>query len=203
MERRTSRIRVWDDMGRQDTNHDAVGRWLHSSRQARDCDAARRGGTRNAMCRELAAGAPRRPRLVCRVSRARRLLAAVHPAVVDRGVQARRAAPPRRRAAAGDLVGLRARGRDVYDLWAISIRAPHADETRQAIPELWRDASGAVRAPTPRPRRGYAESPAFSAGTPAYGALRDGYLQAVSATVWGDRPRFETAVAAARSLDPS
>ena len=109
----------------------------------------------------------------------------------------------RRRAAAGDLVGLRARGRDVYDLWAISIRAPHADETRQAIPEMWRDASGAVRPPTPRPRRGYAESPAFSAGTPAYGALRDGYLQAVSATVWGDRPRFETAVAAARSLDPS
>ena len=106
-----------------------------------------------------------------------------------------------RRAVRGDLAGLRARGRDLYDLWSIAAQPVHAAETRRNAPQLWRAASAAVRAPTPRPRHGYDTSPAFTEGTPAYQALRDGYHQALDTTVWGNKPRFETAVKAARSLD--
>ncbi len=52
-----------------------------------------------------------------------------------------------------------------------------------------------------RPAGGYADSPVFTAGTEAYEALCDGYENAVGSTVWGPRPKFETAVKAARSLD--
>lgn len=106
-----------------------------------------------------------------------------------------------RRAARGDLDGLRSRGRDLYDLWSIAARPAHAAQTRGHAPRMWRAASSAVRAPTPRPRHGYGTSPAFAEGTLAYEALRDGYHQAIDTTVWGNKPRFETAVKAARSLD--
>ncbi len=106
-----------------------------------------------------------------------------------------------RRAARGDLGGLCARGRDLYDLWSIAAQPTHAAQTREHAPQMWRTASAAVRAPTPRPLHGYGTSPAFTEGTPAYEALRDGYHRALDTTVWGPKPRFETAVKAARSLD--
>ncbi|WP_423916784.1 nucleotidyl transferase AbiEii/AbiGii toxin family protein [Candidatus Poriferisodalis sp.] len=106
-----------------------------------------------------------------------------------------------RRAATGDLDGLRARGRDLYDLWSIATQRTHAAQTREQAPQMWRTASAAVRAPTPRPRHGCGTSPAFTESTPAYQALRDGYHRALDATVWGAKPRFETAAKAARSLD--
>lgn len=108
-----------------------------------------------------------------------------------------------RRAAAGYLDGLRARGRDLYDLWSISTRKDQADLVRELAPAMWQTAAAAIRAPTPRPRHGYGASPAFAEGTPANEALRDGYQQALDATVWGNKPRFGTAVNAARSLDTS
>ena len=90
-----------------------------------------------------------------------------------------------RRAARGDLDGLRARGRDLYDLWSIAAQPVHAAETRHNTPRMWRAASAAVRTPTPRPGRGYGASPAFAKGTLAYDALRDGYRRVLDATVWG------------------
>lgn len=104
-----------------------------------------------------------------------------------------------RRAVARDFDGIRRRGRD---LWALAARPETAEETRALAPALWMSAaSGLGRHGTQRPAGGYADSPAFAEGTPGYEALRDGYRQAVDNTVWGDKPRFETAVRAARSLD--
>lgn len=107
-----------------------------------------------------------------------------------------------RRAEAGDLRGLRERGRDLYDLWALARHSDVAARTRRRAPELWEPAAaGAGRSPTPRPQGGYAHSPAFTPGTTACETLREGYQITIDNTVWGDRPRFETALEAARSLD--
>lgn len=107
-----------------------------------------------------------------------------------------------RRAVARDFDGIRRRGRDLYDLWALAARPEAAQETRALAPALWMSAaSGLGRHVTQRPAAGYADSPAFAEGSPGYEALREGYRQAVDNTVWGDKPRFETAVRAARSLD--
>ena len=107
-----------------------------------------------------------------------------------------------RRAEAEDIKGLRDRGRDLYDLWALARQADVAAAIRRRTPELWEPASAGVgRSPTPRPDGGYADSPAFILGTSACEALRDGYEITVANTVWGDQPRFETALKAVRSLD--
>lgn len=107
-----------------------------------------------------------------------------------------------RRAAAGNLRGLHERGRDLYDLWALSVQRDIADEIRRRAPELWDPAArGLGRHGTPRPPGGYADSRAFVEGTDEYEALRAGYNEIVETTVWGPQPRFETAVKAARALD--
>ena len=107
-----------------------------------------------------------------------------------------------RRALSGDFDGITARGRDLYDLWSLASQRDIAAEIREQTPELWESAAtGLGRVGSPRPPGGYADSPVFAEGAPAYEALRDGYETAVSNTVWGTRPKFETAVKAARSLD--
>lgn len=106
-----------------------------------------------------------------------------------------------RRAARDDLEGLVARGRDLYDLWAITQHRQHADGVRNSVADLWEAAAGQIREPVARPNGGYAHSAAFRLGTAANDALRDGYTQAVEATVWGRVPTFDEAVDAARSLD--
>ena len=107
-----------------------------------------------------------------------------------------------RRALDRDFDGITARGRDLYDLWSLASQRDVAAEIRERTPELWKSAAtGLGRAGTPRPTDGYADSPVFTEGTPAYEALRHGYATAVINTVWGNRPKFETAIKAARSLD--
>lgn len=106
-----------------------------------------------------------------------------------------------RRAAREDLEGLVIRGRDLYDLWAIAQHQQHADDVRNSVADLWQAAAGQIREPVARPDGGYAQSAAFRQGSAANDALRDGFTQAVDATVWGKVPTFEEAVDAARSLD--
>ena len=107
-----------------------------------------------------------------------------------------------RRAAEHNLIKLTGRGRDLYDLWAIAEHPEHAEDVRHRVSGLWRAASGGLgRPPTPRPAGGYSASPAFTDGTAANRALRDGYEAAVASTVWGNKPTFESAVEAACSLD--
>ncbi len=105
-----------------------------------------------------------------------------------------------RRAEADDLAGLTAKGRDLYDLWALA-RSDHATAIRRRTPELWERAASGIRAPVPRPGHGYGASPALMPGTTANDALRVGYERAVETTVWGDAPHFRQAVEAARGLD--
>ena len=105
-----------------------------------------------------------------------------------------------RRAAEGDLPAIEARGRDLYDLWAIS-RTEHRDETVAMVPELWEAAATGIRAMQPRPADGYGTSPVFTPGADASEALRRGYLRAVDDVVWGEPPEFEEALEAARNLD--
>ena len=107
-----------------------------------------------------------------------------------------------RRALDRDFKGITARGRDLYDLWSLASQRDVAAEIRERTPEIWESAAtGLGRSGTPRPPGGYADSPVFAEGAPAYEALRDGYETAVSNTVWGTRPKFETVIKAARSLD--
>lgn len=106
-----------------------------------------------------------------------------------------------RRAARDDFEGLVIRGRDLYDLWAIAQHPQHADGVRNSVADLWQAAAGQIREPVARPDGGYAQSAAFRQGSAANDALRDGYTQAVDATVWGKVPTFGEAVDAARSLD--
>ena len=106
-----------------------------------------------------------------------------------------------RRAARHDLAGLVMRGRDLYDLWAIAQHRQHADDVRTFVADLWEAAAGQLREPVARPDGGYAQSAAFQLGTEANNALRDGYTQAVDATVWGQVPTFGEAIDAVRSLD--
>ena len=106
-----------------------------------------------------------------------------------------------RRAARGDLPGLTARGRDIYDLWAIAQHPAHADEVRASAASLWEIIAGQIREPVERPFGGYARSPAFRFGGEECAALETGYVNAVEATVWGAAPCFEDAVGAAASLD--
>lgn len=105
-----------------------------------------------------------------------------------------------RRAEGDDLEGLTARGRDLYDLWALAC-SDHADAIRQRTPELWERAASGIRAPVARPSHGYGASPAFAQGTAASNALKKGYERTVEATVWGDAPDFSQAVEAATRLD--
>ena len=105
-----------------------------------------------------------------------------------------------RRAVKGDLDGVSARGRDLYDLWALA-RSQHADAIRERTPHLWERAAGGMRDAVPRPSHGYSHSPAFVPGTEANAALETGFGHAVALTVWGDAPDFEQALQAARSLD--
>ena len=105
-----------------------------------------------------------------------------------------------RRAVKGDLDGVSARGRDLYDLWALA-RSQHADAIRERTPHLWDRAAGGMRDAVPRPSHGYSHSPAFVPGTEANAALETGFGHAVALTVWGDAPDFEQALQAARSLD--
>lgn len=106
-----------------------------------------------------------------------------------------------RRAAGGDLHGLRARGRDLYDLWAIAQHPEHAAEVRASVASIWESVAGQVRESVARPTGGYARSAAFRIGSAENEALKTGYHNAVDATVWGDAPSFEIAVDAAVSLD--
>ena len=106
-----------------------------------------------------------------------------------------------RRAVTGDLRGLTARGRDLYDLWEIAQRPEHADEVRASVGSVWESVAGQIRESVERPAGGYAYSDAFRVGSDASRALRTGYENAVDATVWGDAPNFEDAVRAAASLD--
>ena len=106
-----------------------------------------------------------------------------------------------RRAARSDLEGLVARGRDLYDLWAITQHQEHADEVRSSVESLWELTSGQIRESVERPAGGYAQSPAFHIENEAREALRSGYERAVDTTVWGNTPSFEDAVEAAKSLD--
>ena len=105
-----------------------------------------------------------------------------------------------RRAASGDLQGVRSRGRDLYDLWAIAI-SEHANDVRAQIPKLWERAASAIRDAEPRPSGGYGSAELFTPGTDADRALRAGYEDAVNDTVWGDAPSFTEAIEAARGLD--
>ena len=106
-----------------------------------------------------------------------------------------------RRAAQSDLQGLVARGRDLYDLWAIAQHQEHADEVRSSVESLWELTSGQIREAVERPAGGYAQSPAFRMGNATSEALRSGYERAVDITVWGRTPSFDDAAEAARSLD--
>ena len=106
-----------------------------------------------------------------------------------------------RRAASGDLHGLAARGRDLYDLWEIAQRPEHADEVRASVEAVWESVAGQIRDSVERPAGGYARSAAFRIGSDESTALRTGYENAVDAAVWGESPKFEDAVAAAVSLD--
>lgn len=107
-----------------------------------------------------------------------------------------------RRAINNDHRGLRERGRDLYDLWSLASQQTVASDIRRRTPELWEPAAAGIgRSPAPRPDGGYADSPAFIAGTGAYEALRDGYMEAVGSTVWGNTPKFETAIKTVRALD--
>ena len=100
--------------------------------------------------------------------------------------------------------GIKERGRDLYDLWALAIQPPVADEIRKRMADLWEPAAaGLGRNVTPRPAGGYADSPVFQAGTAAYSALQEGFDEAVATTVWGAAPKFETAVKAVCALDDS
>lgn len=105
-----------------------------------------------------------------------------------------------RRAAQGDYQGVRDRGRDLYDLWAISI-SEYGDDVRAQIPELWERAASAIRDAEPRPSGGYGSAELFTPRTDANRALRAGYEDAISDTVWGDAPPFIEAIDAARGLD--
>ena len=105
-----------------------------------------------------------------------------------------------RRSASGDHEGVRGRGRDLYDLWAIAV-SKHADDVRTQIPELWERAASAIRDAEPRPSGGYGSAELFTPGASANEALRAGYEDAVSDTVWGDAPPFAEAIEAARGLD--
>ena len=105
-----------------------------------------------------------------------------------------------RRAAQGDLSGIRDRGRDLYDLWAIA-SSEHADHVRSEVRSLWERAASAIRAAVPRPDSGYGSTEVFTNGTSANEALRAGYTDAVNDTVWGDAPSFAEALTAARHLD--
>lgn len=107
-----------------------------------------------------------------------------------------------RRAMSGELGQITGRGRDLYDLWSLAVKPAVAEEIRQRTDELWEFAAGGLgRRPTPRPANGYADSPVFVAGTDAYEALRAGYETTLETTIWGDKPRFETAIKAVRALD--
>ena len=106
-----------------------------------------------------------------------------------------------RRAAGGELHGLRARGRDLYDLWAIAQHPEHAAEVRASVASIWESIAGQVRESVARPAGGYARSAAFRIGSAENEALKTGYDNAVDATVWGHAPSFEIAVDAAVSLD--
>lgn len=105
-----------------------------------------------------------------------------------------------RRAATGDLKGLRARFRDIFDLCHIA-RSVHAEPTREAVPALWRRMNLGYGPRVERPAGGYGTSPAFDAGTPAGRALGDAYQAGVGGLASGQAPPFEEALAAARSLD--
>ena len=108
-----------------------------------------------------------------------------------------------RRAAQGDLRGLEARGRDLYDLWAIAEHKEHADEVRDSVGTLWELTAGQLRDAVERPCGGYAQSPAFDTGDAAGQALKAGYERAVDTAVWGHAPTYEAAASAAASLDRS
>ena len=105
-----------------------------------------------------------------------------------------------RRAIQSDLRGIEVRGRDLYDLWAIA-NSVHANDVRSQIPELWERAASGIRAAQPRPSSGYGYAEVFTVGTDANKALRAGYENAVSDTVWGETPPFSEALNAARELD--
>ena len=89
---------------------------------------------------------------------------------------ARRLDALHRRAAEGDLRALRARGRDPYDLWAVS-QSAHREESVAMVPELWEAAATEIRAMQPRPDRCYGTWPAFTHGTEACEGLRNGYRE--------------------------
>jgi len=108
-----------------------------------------------------------------------------------------------RRAAGGDLKGLRDRVRDLYDLASIAA-SQHADSARADIPAL---AQGASRSfgrgdagAAPRPVSGYAASLIFKGGSEAQEALRGAYPQ-LEAIVWGALPEFDEALELAAGLD--
>lgn len=107
-----------------------------------------------------------------------------------------------RRSLAGKLGQITERGRDLYDLWSLAAQSDIAEEIRRRTPELWESAAGGLgRRAAPRPAGGYADSPVLTAGTDAYEALRAGYENAVATTIWGAKPKFETAIKAVRALD--
>ncbi len=107
-----------------------------------------------------------------------------------------------RRAATRDFRGLMMRGRDLYDLACIAA-SEHAEAASSLVPALSERASRSPgrREDVPRPRGGYASSPAFDLETEACSALESGYETIAESLVWGHAPPFEDAVALARQLD--
>lgn len=105
-----------------------------------------------------------------------------------------------RRAATGDIRGLRERFRDIFDLCHIA-RSVHADRAREAAPRLWPRMNLGYGPLVERPAGGYGTSPAFDADTPAGRALADAYRTGIASLAYGPVPPFEEALSAARSLD--
>ena len=102
------------------------------------------------------------------------------------------------------LVGLAARGRDIYDLWSIAQSPAHAAEVRDTVAAIARHVQdkGATSEPHPRPAGGFSGSRAFDPATEQHEALEAGYRDVLS-LVWGRRPEsFAAAVDAVKSLDP-
>lgn len=98
------------------------------------------------------------------------------------------------------LKGLTDRGRDLYDLWALS-QTDHANAIRERTAELWERAASGIRTSVARPAHGYGTSAVFMSGTAANNALKVGYERSVEHTVWGNAPDFEQAIQYVRELD--
>ncbi|WP_419847683.1 nucleotidyl transferase AbiEii/AbiGii toxin family protein [Candidatus Poriferisocius sp.] len=107
-----------------------------------------------------------------------------------------------RRAVTRDFRGLTVRGRDLYDLAQIA-QSDHAEAASGMVPEMAERASLSPgrRDDVPRPRGGYANSPAFDPRTEAGRALEAGYEQTVEELVWGQAPPFGEAAELAQRLD--